>query len=233
MWLLRNVMSELRNFIRIMPRLWTPPTALTLKGDRDIESSWVAAQLPNNPGKILDFGCGTSSHGLLGSMKGGDVTGLDLKTIHVPYKAQNLKFQQGDILDIDLGDETFDVVINCSSIEHVGLSARYGGKASPDGDLEAMRRLRSLMAVPDGTMILTVPVGRDSVFPPLHRVYGKSRLKELLDGFDIIKEEFWSKNEGSNVWQRVCEEEALEALPSKSFYALGLFVLRPTGSPAP
>jgi hypothetical protein len=31
----------------------------------------------------------------------------------------------------------FDTVINCSTVEHVGLPGRYGGPSIPDGDLEA------------------------------------------------------------------------------------------------
>ena len=198
-----------------------------LKGDRDVEHSWVAANMPPSPGRVLDFGCGASPLGLVGAMKGGEVTGLDLQRVSVPYQAPNLSFRQGDILDLDLGDPPFDLIINCSSIEHVGLAGRYGSKDSPDGDLVAMQRLRSLLARPEGTMLLTVPIGRDSVFPPLHRVYGKHRLQELLEGLEVTTKEFWSKKDRSNAWARVSEEEALDVQPSRSFYALGLFVLRP------
>jgi hypothetical protein len=88
-----------------------------------------------------------------------------------------------------------------------------------------MRRLRGLLRV-DGTMILTVPVGRDAVFAPLHRIYGAERLPLLLATWAVIAEEYWSKDD-ANRWQRVGREEALRRMPSEHCYGLGLFVLRP------
>ena len=198
----------------------------TLKGDRDVENSWVAAQLPENPGKVLDFGCATSHLPLLERMKGGEVTGLDQMPVDVPFQSERLNYVQGDILDLDLGDTKFDVIVNCSAIEHVGLAGRYGSKDLTDGDLLAMQRLRDLVGTPDGIMILTLPVGKDSVFAPLHRVYGEVRLSRLLEGFEVMDKEFWSKRDGSNIWVRVSEGEALNVDPSRSFYALGLMVLK-------
>jgi hypothetical protein len=160
-------------------------------------------------------------------MKGGEVTGFDRQQVHLPYVMASLRVQTGDILDFDFGDARFDVVINCSSIEHVGLAGRYGSLDVPDGDLLAMGRMRRLLKAPAGIMLLTVPVGQDAVFSPLHRVYGARRLGLLLRGFRVAKEEFWSKRSGLNVWTKVSRQEALATRPSETFYSLGLFVLRP------
>jgi len=54
----------------------------------------------------------------------------------------------------------------------------------PDGDLDAMGILRELLA-PGGRMILTIPVGRDQICGPYHRIYGEDRLPRLLDGFGV------------------------------------------------
>ena len=201
--------------------------ALDLTGDRDIEWSWVAAHVPDNPGAVLDFGCGESALGLIAAMKGGDVTGFDRQQVRRPYGSPNLRLETGDILNSDFTDKHFDVIINCSSIEHVGLAGRYGSTDAADGDLIAMERLRRVLKAPGGTMILTVPVGKDSVFKPLHRVYGVRRLKLLLGGYTVVKKEFWSKRSSLPVWTQVSEGEAVDVQPSESFYALGLFVLRP------
>jgi len=114
-------------------------------------------------------------------------------------------------------------------VEHVGLVGRYGvSRRSPDGDLEAMRKLRSLMK-PGATQLLTIPVGRDSIFPPWHRVYGKSRLPKLLDGYAVEHEEFWCKS-SNQAWALCVREAALEFDPGwddkRKIYALGCFVLR-------
>lgn len=209
-----------------LSELGKAPTGLDLSAGRYIEWSWVAVHLPSNPGAVLDFGCGQSFVGLTAAMKDGDVTGLDRQPVHLSYRIDNLKIQTGDILDFDFGETRFDVIINCSSIEHVGLAGRYGSTEVPDGDLIAMERLRRLLKVPAGIMILTLPVGKDSVFPPLHRVYGSHRLDLLLRGFRVVKRGFWSKRPGVNVWTQVSERKAVAVQPSESFYALGLFVLK-------
>src|SRR5579872_6556855 len=49
-----------------------------LNGDRAVEYSWIAARMPDGPGKALDFGCGTWSWmTLLAARKGFEAVGLD------------------------------------------------------------------------------------------------------------------------------------------------------------
>jgi hypothetical protein len=77
--------------------------------------------------------------------------------------------------------------------------------------------------VPEGRMILTIPVGRDLVPAPLHRIYGDARLPRLLDGFATLEEQYWQKDGG--LWRQTERGRALDVVGSESFYALGLFVL--------
>lgn len=195
-----------------------------LEGDRDIEWSWVAGNLNRLCGKVLDFGCGYSPMGIIAHRMGHTVTAVDLQSISHPFILPGFEFKQGDIRRLDLGEANFDIVINCSSIEHVGISGRYGSDDAVDGDLWAMECLRHLLK-PLGIMILTLPVGQDSVFPPLHRVYGNERLPRLLKGLKPQRQEFWVKN-NSNRWMLSDEVTALRVEASESFYALGLFVLQ-------
>jgi hypothetical protein len=94
-----------------------------------------------------------------------------------------------------------------------------------------MDRLRKLLRPPDGTMLLTVPVGQDAVFTPFHRVYGARRLDLLFQGFHVIQQEFWTKRPDRNEWIPVGKEEALTTRASSSFYALGFFILKSDVSP--
>lgn len=199
---------------------------LDLTGDRSVEWSWVASHLQDELGAVLDFGSGDAPLGLIAAMKGGVVTALDLQQLHLPFAMRRLRAEQGDILDFDFAGKRFDLIINCSSIEHVGLAGRYGSRDEPDGDLVAMERLRRVLRTPGGIMLLTIPVGNDLVVRPWHRVYGTHRLSLLLKGFRVIDKEFWSKRPGSNLWVQVGEEEAFSVRASESFYALGMFVLR-------
>ncbi|MDI6704407.1 MAG: hypothetical protein QME40_07045 [bacterium] len=43
----------------------------TLAGDRDVEWSWIASQMPSGLGEALDFGCGPISYlGLIAAHRG-------------------------------------------------------------------------------------------------------------------------------------------------------------------
>lgn len=195
-----------------------------LAGDRDIEWSWVASQIPSGAGEALDFGPGGSNLGLLAAQKGFNVTSVDLEPVHWPYVHSQLKFVKGDILKLSLSKEHFDLVINCSTVEHVGLSGRYGVEEDrPDGDIGAMTRLCEFMK-PEGVMLLTIPVGQDAVFPPLHRVYGAERLPKLLNRYVIKKEEYWIKDE-QNQWVTADRNIALSRQAQRDLYGLGCFVL--------
>lgn len=199
---------------------------LDLTGDREVEWSWIAAEIPSQPGFALDFGSGPSGYlGLVAARRGFQVVSLDLESVVWSHAHPQLQSLHGDILALDLPQERFDLVINCSAIEHVGLAGRYGvTEARPEGDLHAMARLRSLLKH-GGTMLMTIPVGRDAVFNPLHRVYGRQRLPRLLEGFEVEKNEYWVKDK-HNRWVMVPEEQALKSEPQERLYGLGCFVLR-------
>lgn len=92
-----------------------------------------------------------------------------------------------------------------------------------NGDREAMNILYSLLKS-GGIMLLTIPVGKDRIFLPLHRVYRLERLPLLLDGFIIEKKEYWVKNH-KNCWVKVDEQVALNWQPKPTCYGIGCFVL--------
>ncbi len=208
------------------------PRVPNLLGDRDIEWSWIASQIPWGSGEALSFGLGGSHLTLIAAQRRFSVTAVYLEPVEWPYVHPRLCFLRGDILKLPLPKEHFDLVINCSTVEQVGLVGRYGlTESCPDGDLEAMARLWELMK-PDGVMLLTIPVGQDAVFAPLTRVYGEQRLPQLLNGYMVEKQEFWIKDE-QNRWVRGDRKTALNFTasvsswdPLQNVYALGCFVLR-------
>jgi hypothetical protein len=79
-------------------------------------------------------------------------------------------------------------------------------------------RLRS-----GGRHVLTIPVGRDQICAPQHRIYGPHRLPRLLEPFEILEEQFWHK--AAEGWTQTERGTALATHGSASFYSLGLFVL--------
>lgn len=192
-----------------------------LAGDRAVEWSWIVSHLPGHPSKVLDLGCVESSLTGIAWRLGHSVTSVDLREIE--YDMPNLVFVKQDVNSLDFRQEPFDVIMNCSMIEHVGLPDRYGSSQVCDGDLLAMRQMATWLAK-NGTMLLTIPVGQDGLFAPYHRVYGPQRLPALLESYRIIEQEYWHKD-ASAKW-RLCEKDAALATQGrKDFYALGLFVL--------
>jgi len=193
-----------------------------LAGDRWVEWSFVMARLAEGDGRTLDFGADIGFLSLAAAQRGHDVVALDRLPSALDFAHPRVRHVQADILDRPLAGERFDQIVNCSSVEHVGLGGRYGSGSATDGDLEAMAVLRERLA-PGGRMLLTVPVGRDGVHAPVHRVYGEQRLPRLLDGFRADETQFWAKQDGA--WRAVDRAVALGVAGSASFYALGLFVL--------
>lgn len=197
------------------------------EGSRDVENSWIAAHMPKasalETSRALDFGCGSSPLGLLAAQQGFRTTAIDLCPVRFWYVHPNLTFCCEDLLSSNFPPNSFALVINCSAVEHVGL-LRYGGKEHEDGDLLAMRRLWEITEA-GGTMLLTTAVGRECVIPKLHRVYGKKRLADLLQGWKRVDWEWQIKN-GENQWVKATEQEAFAVEPNDHYYALFLAELR-------
>lgn len=224
-------MDGLRQFIRIagykivqLANWGLDKSLLNLVGDRDVEWAWVAGMLPDSPGRVLDLGPSTSSTPMMAALRGGQVEALDLSPPPVSFSHANIRYIKGDILHDGLPPGEFDTIVNCSTTEHIGLTGRYGSTDEGDGDLRAMQLLRGRMK-PSSRMIFTIPVGRDFVAAPYHRIYGQERLPRVLSGFRIEREEYYAKVSQQNVWQSVSREVALDVQGSARFYALGLFVL--------
>jgi len=205
-------------------RIVARPDGLDLAGDRWVEWSFCFARMANGPGTTLDFGADIGFLSLAAAQRGHQVTALDRELSHLDYEHPSVEHVVADILDRPLSDRRFDQILNCSSVEHVGLSGRYGSTDRPDGDLEAMEIMAGMLA-PRGRMLLTVPVGHDAVWPPLHRIYGERRLPRLLASYTTEEEQFWRKDPLRKRWTRCARAEALAVESSDAFYALGLFVL--------
>ena len=211
----------------------TVGSPVDLQGDREVEWAFVAARLGKGPGRVLDFGASFGNLSIVAAECGYQVLALDLDEERFPWKHPQVEFLRADLLKVELAARQFDFVLNCSSVEHVGLAGRYGVAArETDGDLEAMKRFQQLLKT-EGKMLLTVPCGKDAAIAPWHRVYGEKRLSLLLRNFVIEEEEYWRKKP-DNRWYRCDKETALSYKPTghptdptKCSYAIGCFVLSP------
>lgn len=197
----------------------------SLQGDRWVEWSFCMARLAQGGGKTLDFGADIGFLSLAAAQRGHEVIAYDRLQSSLDYEHPRVAHRRGDILSAPpRADGPFDQIINCSSVEHVGLGGRYGSPDEPDGDITAMAVLGELLAA-GGRMILTIPVGRDLVCAPNHRIYGEERLPRLLERFSVAEEQYWQKDSAAGLWRETDRSAALQERGSDRFYALGLFVL--------
>jgi SAM-dependent methyltransferase len=200
-------------------------TSKTLVGERDVEWAWTLAHLHQGVGRILDFGSGNGMLALAASFAGNEAIAVDLEAEQYLFTGHNIRYIRGDFNQLEWEPRSFDQILNCSSIEHVGISGRYGSPDEEDGDLKAMQKLAGLVKR-DGNMVLSIPLGLDGVYPPWHRVYGETRLSALLDAWVVRKESYWAKRDDEK-YEPISRSEALAEVGSATYYALGLYVVTP------
>ena len=82
-------------------------------------------------------------------------------------------------------DIKYDIVLSFSSLEHDGLG-RYGDPMHPDGDIERMKVIATLLNPISGLMFLGVPMGPDYMVYNIHRIYGRKRFPLLTQDFTIM-----------------------------------------------
>ena len=212
------------------------PVVKNIDGERHVEWSFLSKEMPDGPGEAMDFGCEHGYMSLVAAQKGFHVLAVDLEYQSFLFQHSNIEFREGDFLKLHLPENHFDLIVNCSSVEHVGVAGRYGIAVNENGgDLEAVQKFARVLK-PGGLLIMTAPCGKDAVMAPWCRVYGPERLPRLLSPFTLEKERYWEKNE-ANQWAEVGRERALAyetrhdpTNPHGCSYALGGFVLRKAAS---
>lgn len=96
-----------------------------------------------------------------------------------------LKSKSADLLDLPFGDRTIPSLSCMHTVEHVGLG-RYGDPIDYDGDLEAIKELKRVLAV-GGHLLFVVPLGRESrIFFNAHRVYTKQHVLDLFADLQLV-----------------------------------------------
>jgi SAM-dependent methyltransferase len=224
----------LHQAIRKAKRAFIPasPVVVDIQGERNVEWSFLSAEMPDGPGEAIEFGCEQGYMSLVAAQRGFRVIASDLEEQTFTWQHPKVEFRAGDFLTVPLPDTYFDLAINCSSVEHVGLAGRYGIRVDQnDGDIEVMSRLAQILK-PEGRLLMTAPCGRDAVLAPWCRVYGPQRLPRLFQYFTVDRQEFWIKND-KNQWVPSSRQVALDfeprpdpSNPHGCSYALGCFVLR-------
>jgi SAM-dependent methyltransferase len=202
-WISRKIVKVKRGFI---------PPAINIRGERHIEWSFLSQEMPQGPGEAIDFGCEEGYLSLLAAEREYHVIAVDLQKQDPLWDHSNVEFRFGDFRSLSFPSNYFDLAINCSSVEHVGVAGRYGIALDDDkGDFEVMEKLADVLK-PEGRLIMTAPCGRDAILAPWCRVYGRERLPKLLAPFNVEKELYWMKD-AMNRWLPVSRNDALDSAP--------------------
>jgi hypothetical protein len=89
------------------------------------------------------------------------------------------------ILESELLNHTFDLIISFSSIEHIGLG-RYGDDIDPDGDLKYVNNLLNIIH-DDSYLLIGIPVSENYLVDGnWHRIYDEKRIQELFNFYNIL-----------------------------------------------
>lgn len=175
--------------------------------ERIVEQAFVVSELglPGDPpARILDFGCARSWMALTLASLGFRVVGVDLRDY--PFSHPNLEVRRANI--IDFADETFDVVVSLSTIEHVGLGV-YDRRVQNDDLHQVLRKVHELL-VPTGRFVVTLPVGRPSV-DEFERSFSPGQLRETMAeaGFAPLRSRYFRRVHGLH-WIPASEAEVAE-----------------------
>lgn len=146
----------------------------------DRQVSTLLAQLPERPGRILDFGCGSGlfTHQLARRFGPGVVIGSDFH--HTPPAELDVG-SYVPMAELSKFEGTFDLVLAMHVLEHdddaLGLLARIAAMAKPGGTV--------VVEVPNVECVWTQVMGRawDAWYVPFHRTHFSR--KSLLSVMEV------------------------------------------------
>ncbi len=179
-----------------------------LLNSRILEYPYVIERLHDlEPGRVLDVGATDTGNFLAPTLvaMGWEVWGIDVR----PFALELAGFHSvvGDIRATPFADGFFDVAYCVSTIEHVGLSGRYGVRVEdPGGDITATREIRRIVRA-GGRFILTIPYGIGGIVKPAERIYDRARLERLTEGWETVYRRFHHLDEKGR-WHEVEEVAA-------------------------
>jgi SAM-dependent methyltransferase len=135
---------------------------------RIVEIPWVLSQLNDRKEAILDAGSSLNNEATINApvLSRKKITILTLAPEGVCFWNKGISYLFGDLRNLDFRDETFDVIVCVSTIEHVGMdNSLYDTKnpnAIPSGQMDFLVALKELKRVlkSGGILFCTFPFGR-------------------------------------------------------------------------
>lgn len=170
---------------------------------RMIEYGFVLGMLMRlPPGKALDVGC-VALHNCIDSalaFAGWAVYGVDIRGDY-GFQHPNFHFLHQDIRHSTLPDESFNVVVCVSVLEHVGVRGFYGVDIEDaGGDIAAATEILRMLKR-GGKILFTAPYSKKYHLRPMERVYDADRLAVMFAGTDTIHRVIYAWREDK--WEEI------------------------------
>lgn len=189
--------------------------AAGLPHERMIEYSFALSRLLNKNVrekivKALDVGSVARMNPIPATLSelGYEVVGIDNRDFK--YKHRNFTFYKGDIQHTNFELNYFDAICAISTIEHIGLSGRYGiNKSNSSGDTKAICEISRILK-PEGIFIITLPYGDTKKSNNMGRVYNYGSVVRLLCNFNIEEILFFHKVK--DIWEQTIDTYTSEGV---------------------
>lgn len=164
-----------------------------------------------------------SDHVDIGSRLDGFVSHLlssNQKIIYLDWREPLLKdnyfvFKQADIMNLPFPDNSVKSLSCLHVLEHIGLG-RYGDPVDVSGHEKAAKELSRVLA-PGGTLLVSVPIGKEALWFDAHRVFYPRTILSLFS--ELVLNEFLFIDPDKMDIQKT---DDLSALNDKAYFC-GLF----------
>ena len=189
--------------------------------ERELENNFVLKNLKNKANaKVLDIGSSALSIPSILLQRGFDVTCIDPC---IESKTENgIKLVQGDICATSWEDNSFDYITCISTIEHIGVTGRYGiTEKIPNGDIQAIREMTRLLK-PGGQLFLTIPFGTVPVLP-INNVYTHQQILKMASNLKVLNSAFHRPDGKGGSVQCSTQEASDNDWRRDGYYALGCY----------
>lgn len=178
------------------------------------QGAWLARRIRGaNSSRHVDVGSSVLTMSVLSAHV--PTTFVDYRPLDVSLPG--LTSVAGDVLALPFADGSLASLSCLHVIEHIGLG-RYGDTLDPLGSIKAARELQRVLAR-DGSLYLSLPVGRERVCFNAHRVHLPKTVVGMFPQLELI--EFSYVDDGGRLIERAVIEEA-----ANLDYGCGLFHFR-------
>jgi len=222
MWVKKNEYKSFKDCLFHSRKVASQPWI----GERTIEYAWAYKFLVGIKNSIvLDVG---AKNGLLTTdmllENNNKVYAIDINASESITKG-NIILERGNIVSTKYDNEKFDAVLLISTLEHIGVSGRYGIDETDENlDFLAVQEVFRILR-PKGNCYITIPYGLGKSYP-MNRLYDKGRCQSMFSKFIIKTAQYFVFNGSYKLWLEVPEHAASQNnWDYDPWYAIACFCL--------